>query len=157
MKKLILILFTLTFFYSCKKDKEETTPNNDIINRGLVTFKIDGKNKSFSIANSYNNGLLSMGDSENELITFFFPEPTIFPTTYSMNTEDMIIAGYIINNKQYSATNGLLGLGQLGSLTISITKYKDLKISGTFEFTGINENNEEVAITDGIFTDIPGL
>ena len=157
MKKLILILITLTFFYSCKKDKEETTPNNEATNRGLVTFKIDGENKSFSIANSYNSGLLSLGNTEDELITFFFPEPTIYPTTYNMNTEDMIIAGYVINDKQYTATNGVLGFGQSGSLSITVTKYDNLKISGIFEFTGLNENNDEVVITDGIFTDIPGF
>lgn len=157
MKKLILILITITSLIACKKNNEETTPSNSISNRGNVTFNIDGNNKSFSYGNSYNNGLLSLGDSENEFITFFFPEPTIFPTTYNMNSEDMIIAAYSLNDIEYSATNGILGLGKIGSLNITITDIIDSKISGAFEFTALNENNEEVIITEGIFTDIPGL
>lgn len=157
MKKLILILISITSLIACKKDKDETSPSNNISTRGNVTFKIDGNNKSFSYASSYNSGLLSLGDSENEFITFFFPEPSVFPTTYNMNSEDMIIAAYSLNDNEFSATNGILGLGKKGSLSITITNYQDTKISGTFEFTGLNENNEEVIITEGIFTDIPDL
>lgn len=152
MKKFIL-LFVLSFFlFSCGDDA--SIPE---LPRGKATCKIDGVAKEFIVANSFNNGVLALGNSPNELVSLFFPTPTTFPVTFNMNTEDLITASYVLNGKMYHSTNGVSGIGAKGSFTITVTKYSDSKISGTFELTAIGDDNTEVVITDGVFTNIPDL
>lgn len=153
MKKNILLFAFLSILYSCNKDDDTILSHS----RGKATFEIGSIEKIFTKLNSFNNGVLVLGNTEDEFVSLFFPKPTTIPTTYDMDTQDIITASYIVNGKTYNATNGIAGIGKKGSLIIEITDYNDSKISGTFEVTAITENNEQIIITQGIFNDIPEL
>lgn len=151
MKKLFLFFVLLSFLSSCSKDDDPT------LSRGEATFKIGSVEKVFTKANSFNNGVLALGNTTDEFVTLFFPTPSTFPKTYDMDTEDIITASYLVDGKTYNATNGILGVGEKGSLIIKITDYSNSKISGTFQFTAISDDNEEIIITNGVFNKIPDL
>ena len=152
MKKTILLCLLLSLLYSCKKDE-----NPEVLTRGKATFKIGTVEKVYTKANSFNNGVLALGDSTDELVSMFFPIPTDFPTTYDMDTKDIVTASYVVNGKNYDATNGILGIGQKGSLLIKISASSDAKISGTFQFTAFGADDEQITITEGVFEEIPDL
>jgi len=153
----ILLVTTVvsTLLISCSNDDDAAAAVAQSLSK--TTFKIGSVEKIFTEANSFNNGVLSLGNDENELIGLFFPIPSTFPKTYNMDTEDTLIATYTVGGKEYTATNGISGTGQKGSLRISITAYSDSRISGTFQFTAITEDNEEIIIKDGVFDKIPDL
>ncbi len=157
MIKKIQVLFLMsiaaTLLISCSNDDDAAVA----IALGQASFKIGDTEKVFTKANAFNDGVLSLGNDENEFLSLFFPVPSTFPTTYNMDTEDILIATYTVGGKQYTATNGISGIGQKGSLRIEITAYSDSKITGTFQFTAINDNNEEIMITDGVFEKIPEI
>jgi len=157
MNKVIILLFaiSLSLFSSCKKD--EVVPPTPTLTQGKATFKVGSVEKMFTKANSFNSGILALGNTSDEVVSLSFPIPTTFPTTYDMTATEMISASYILNGTIYNATNGISGIGAQGDLLITIEKYTNANISGTFEFTAINGNNEQVVITQGVFTDIPDL
>jgi len=157
MNKVIILLFaiSLSLFSACKK--EEVAPPTPTLTQGKATFRIASAEKTFTKANSFNSGILALGNSSDEIVSLSFPVPTTFPTTYDMTATEMITASYILNGTIYNATNGISGIGAQGDLLITIEKYTSAKISGTFEFTALNSNNEQVVITQGVFTDIPDL
>ncbi|TLX75963.1 hypothetical protein E9993_07025 [Labilibacter sediminis] len=152
MRKLISVLFISICLISCSKDD-----NPIILARGKATCNVGSAGKVFTLANSFNNRILALGNSTDELVSLSFPIPSTFPTTYNMDTEDMVTASYVVDGKVYNATNGLSGVGSIGSLTIQITKYSNSKISGTFQFTAISDSEEQISITQGVFSDIPDL
>ncbi len=143
---LFAIMMASTLLVSCNK-----------IFLGKGTCKIGSVEKEFTKANSFNKGVLALSNGDDEFVSFFFPIPTTFPTTYDMNTRKIITVDCSVNGKQYSATNGALGFGRQGSFTIKITKYSNSRISGTFQFTAINDDHEQIVIKDGIFNEIPDL
>ena len=152
MKKLIFLCLLSSLFFACSKDENTTSST-----RGKATFKIGTEEKIFTKANSFNNGILALGDSTDEMISLFFPIPTNFPTTYDMDTEDILTASYVIDKKKYDATNGIVGIGKKGAIMIKITDYSNSKISGTFKFTAVGDDNSEITITEGLFEKIPAL
>lgn len=74
-----------------------------------------------------------------------------------MDTEDILTASYVIDKKKYDATNGIVGIGKKGAIMIKITDYSNSKISGTFKFTAVGDDNSEITITEGLFEKIPAL
>ncbi|WP_109436353.1 MULTISPECIES: DUF6252 family protein [Aquimarina] len=152
MKKFLLLFVIVSVLSSCSKDDDSSA-----ISFGRATLKIGSVEKVFTQANSFNNGVLTLGNTEEEIAGLFFPIPTTFPITYDMDTEDIITGHYIIGGKRYNATNGNLGIGKMGSLTITITAYSNSKISGTFEFIAISDDGEEIRVQQGVFDEIPDL
>lgn len=158
MRNLILIAITLLLTYSCSKDD-----NNDLVlKRGKASFKLNNVEKTFTKQNSFNSGVLGLGDQTIERISLFFPKPTEtteFPITFNMDKKGIITAAYIINEKTYRATNGVNGIGKKGNIEITVTSYKNSKISGTFKLTLVNkdDSSDSVVITEGVFKDIPSL
>ena len=155
MKKLLLLLFIAVTIISCTKD------DKDPISGNKATCSIDNVAKTFTLANSYFDGLISFGNDTTEVVGFTFlpsPLPTTLPVTFNSNTDTTIIAVYTKNDKSYGAMN--LGGGiKLGSYELTISKNNDSKISGTFQMTVINIDNsaDSLIISNGVFTDIPLL
>jgi hypothetical protein len=155
MKK---VIFTIIFIVLVSCSKKSAIDN---LNRGKATFKINNAVKDFTQLNSFNNGVLTLGNTKEEVISLYFPVPTTsLPITYNTQTSGSLIsAAYIFNAKDYISTNGIIPAASIGSLEIIITTYANSKISGTFSFTGINKDNatKKIIITEGVFTDIPDL
>lgn len=60
--------------------------------------------------------------------------------------------------KKYNATDRVVGIGKKGSLMIKITDYSNSKISATFRFTAVtDDDNDEITIKEGVFEKIPDL
>jgi hypothetical protein len=155
MKKEIFIIAFIVLI-SCNKKI-----GVDGLNRGKATFKINNTVKNFTQLNSFNKGILALGNTKEEFISLSFPIPNhSLPVTYNTQTRSSLIsATYVYKTKNYISTNGLLANTSIGSLEITITKYEGFKISGTFSFTGVDKDDatKKVIITDGVFTDIPNF
>lgn len=151
MKHFFYLFVFLAFISSCRKDDDPT------VTRGKATFEIGSAKKVFTKANSFNNGVLALGNTTDEVVTLFFPIPSTFPTTYDMDSEEIVSAAYLVDGITYNATNGILGVGQKGAIIITITDYSSAKISGTFQFTALSDDNEEISITNDVFDKIPDL
>ena len=150
MKKLFFLLLTVCLVVACSK-------KDSLLTQGKATFKINNISKEFIKVNSFNKGVLTLGNTKQELISISFPVPSTFPRTYTIESNELVIAAYTLNSKTYSATSGILGVGRKGALSITVTKYEDGKISGTFSFTAIADDATEIKITNGVFTNIPDL
>ena len=161
MKKLILPILSLLSltFYSCSDD--DAVVDGITLDRGSVTFTLDGASKNFTLLNSFTiddtdtTVLLGFGDSEDEILSFGFTTPTSFPATPS---GDNLGGGYIIGDDYYLASNS--EIFQAGSVALTVTSYTNEVMTGTFSMTAIlfaedGSTADSVAITDGIFTNIP--
>jgi len=154
MKKGIFIIVFIILGACSKKES---------IERGKATFKINNTVKTFTQLNSFNNGILALGNTKKEFISLSFPMPTTstkLPITYNTQTRGSLISATYVNNaKKYISTNGLVATASIGTLEITIAKYADSKISGTFSFTGVDKDDitKKVIITNGVFADIPGF
>lgn len=154
MKNLLLLLIITATLFSCSKD-------DDPISSSKVTCSVDNVAKTFTLANSYSDEMLSFGNDTTEVVGFTLlpsPLPTTLPVTFNSSTDTTIIAVYTINDKSYGAMN--LGLGlKIGSFELTITKNNDSKLSGTFIMTAVNTSNsaDSVIIKNGVFTDVEML
>ncbi|MBT5507325.1 MAG: hypothetical protein HOK17_09335, partial [Flammeovirgaceae bacterium] len=111
MKKLILpilALLSLTF-YSCSD--EDAVVDGITLDRGSVTFTLDGESKNFTLLNSFTiddtdtTVLLAFGDSDAETLGFVFDLPTSFPSELG----DEAIGTYSVDDLSYGAISGLVG------------------------------------------------
>ena len=157
MKKLILpilVLLSLTF-YSCSD--EDAVVEGITLDRGSVTFTLDGESKNFTLLNSFTiddtdtTVLLAFGDSDAETLGFVFDLPTSFPSELG----DETIGTYSVDDLSYGAISGLVG-----SIELNISSYENDVMSGTFSMTGIKTSEDiagrdSVIVTNGIFTNIP--
>ena len=157
MKKLILpilVLLSLTF-YSCSD--EDAVVDGITLDRGSVTFTLDGESKNFTLLNSFTiddkdtTVLLAFGDSDAETLGFVFDLPTSFPSELG----DEAIGTYSVDDLSYGAISGLVG-----SIELNISSYENDVMSGTFSMTGIKTSEDiagrdSVIVTNGIFTNIP--
>ncbi|MCT4672299.1 MAG: DUF6252 family protein [Prolixibacteraceae bacterium] len=159
MKKLLFVLCTVLLISSCSK--KENNDQTDPL-RGVATFTVNNVDKSFTKANNFNEGVLALANSKEEMIALFFPKPTdktTFPITYNLDSEDLVTATYTLGEKTYNATNGVLGIGKIGQLEITVTSYDGTRISGTFMLTLVNKDKSDdvIKITKGKFEKIPNL
>ena len=157
MKKLILpilVLLSLTF-YSCSD--EDAVVDGITLDRGSVTFTLDGESKNFTLLNSFTiddtdtTVLLAFGDSDAETLGIVFDLPTSFPSELG----DEAIGTYSVDDLSYGAISGLVG-----SIELNISSYENDVMSGTFSMTGIKTSEDiagrdSVIVTNGIFTNIP--
>ena len=157
MKKLILpilVLLSLTF-YSCSD--EDAVVDGITLDRGSVTFTLDGESKNFTLLNSFTiddtdtTVLLAFGDSDAETLGFVFDLPTSFPSELG----DEAIGTYSVDDLSYGAISGLVG-----SIELNISSYENDVMSGTFSMIGIKTSEDiagrdSVIVTNGIFTNIP--
>ena len=157
MKKLILpilVLLSLTF-YSCSD--EDAVVDGITLDRGSVTFTLDGESKNFTLLNSFTiddtdtTVLLAFGDSDSETLGFVFDLPTSFPSELG----DEAIGTYSVDDLSYGAISGLVG-----SIELNISSYENDVMSGTFSMIGIKTSEDiagrdSVSVTNGIFTNIP--
>ena len=157
MKKLILpilVLLSLTF-YSCSD--EDAVVDGITLDRGSVTFTLDGESKNFTLLNSFTiddtdtTVLLAFGDSDSEILGFVFDLPTSFPSELG----DEAIGTYSVDDLSYGAISGLVG-----SIELNISSYENDVMSGTFSMIGIKTSEDiagrdSVIVTNGIFTNIP--
>lgn len=155
MKNLLLLLFIAATIISCNKDDDNPFLGSK------ATCSIDNVAKTFTLANSYIDGIITMGNDTTEIVGFSLlptPLPTTLPVTFNSISDTEIIAFYSVNGKSYGATNMGVGLS-IGSYELTITENKDSKISGTFRMTVINTENtaDSAVISNGVFTDIPYL
>ena len=157
MKKLILPLLALLFltFYSCSDG--DAIVDGIILDRGSVTFTLDGESKNFTLLNSFTiddtdtTVLLAFGDSDAETLGIVFDLPTSFPSELG----DEAIGTYSVDELSYGAISGLVG-----SIELNISSYENDVMSGTFSMTGIKTSEDiagrdSVIVTNGIFTNIP--
>jgi len=157
MKKLILPILALLFltFYSCSDD--DAIVDVIILDRGSVTFTLDGESKNFTLLNSFTiddtdtTVLLAFGDSDAETLGIVFDLPTSFPSELG----DEAIGTYSVDELSYGAISGLVG-----SIELNISSYENDVMSGTFSMTGIKTSEDiagrdSVIVTNGIFTNIP--
>jgi len=159
MKKLILPILALLFltFYSCSDD--DAIVDGIILDRGSVTFTLDGESKNFTLLNSFTiddtdtTVLLAFGDSDAETLGIVFDLPTSFPSELG----DEAIGTYSVDELSYGAISGLVG-----SIELNISSYENDVMSGTFSMTGIKTSEDAAArdsviVTNGIFENIPTL
>ena len=150
----ILVLLSLTF-YSCSD--EDAVVEGITLDRGSVTFTLDGESKNFTLLNSFtiddtdSTVLLAFGDSDTETLGFVFDLPTSFPSELG----DEAIGTYSVDELSYGAISGLVGFMEL-----NISSYENDVMSGTFSMTGIKTSEDiagrdSVIATNGIFTNIP--
>ena len=150
----ILVLLSLTF-YSCTD--EGAVVEGITLDRGSVTFTLDGESKNFTLLNSFtiddtdSTVLLAFGDSDTETLGFVFDLPTSFPSELG----DEAIGTYSVDELSYGAISGLVGFMEL-----NISSYENDVMSGTFSMTGIKTSEDAAArdsviATNGIFTNIP--
>lgn len=157
MKKLILPILALLFltFYSCSDG--DAIVDGIILDRGSVTFTLDGESKNFTLLNSFTiddtdtTVLLAFGDSDAETLGIVFDLPTSFPSELG----DEAIGTYSVDELSYGAISGLVG-----SIELNISSYENDVMSGTFSMTGIKTSEDiagrdSVIVTNGIFTNIP--
>ena len=157
MKKIILPILALLFltFYSCSD--EDAVVGGITLDRGSVTFTLDGESKNFTLLNSFTiddtdtTVLLVFGDSDAETLGFVFDLPASFPSELG----DEAIGTYSVDELSYGAISGLLG-----SIELNISSYENDVMSGTFSMTGIKTSediagSDSVMVTNGIFTNIP--
>jgi hypothetical protein len=123
-------------------------------------FKVDFDDDTY-LANSaeahIGNGLLTInGRRDNEEFELILHQST--EGTYQLGIADIggntNIASYLPDtnlNESWVSTSD--GNELMGEVTISEIDYSNLKISGTFSFTGLN-NNVTKAFTNGIFINI---
>ena len=92
MKK---VIFTIIFIVLVSCSKKSAIDN---LNRGKATFKINNAVKDFTQLNSFNNGVLTLGNTKEEVVSLFFPVPTTsLPITYNTQTSGSLIsATYIL-------------------------------------------------------------
>ena len=157
MKKLILSILVLLSlaFYSCSD--EDAVVDGITLDRGSVTFTLDGESKNFTLLNSFTiddtdtTVLLVFGDSDAETLGFVFDLPASFPSELG----DEAIGTYSVDELSYGAISGLVG-----SIELNISSYENDVMSGTFSMTGIKTSEDiagrdSVIVTNGIFTNIP--
>ncbi len=157
MKKLILSILVLLSlaFYSCSD--EDAVVDGITLDRGSVTFTLDGESKNFTLLNSFTiddtdtTVLLAFGDSDAETLGFVFDLPMSFPSELG----DEAIGTYSVDDLSYGAISGLVG-----SIELKISIYENDVMSGTFSMTGIKTSEDiagrdSVIVTNGIFTNIP--
>ncbi len=137
---------------ACKKDENDDDNGGSVTGGGSMTLKYDGNDFSATLAvqavNS--NGVINVTGSDGNarqasLVLFGASGPgtytigAAFPQnlctwTEGTNTTQTYTASFVI-----------------GSGTVTVTELTDSKIKGTFEFTGVNTNQETRTITDGSF------
>ena len=148
------MLLFLTFF-SCSD--EDSVVGGITLDRGSVTFTLDGESKNFTLLNSFTiddtdtTVLLAFGDSDAETLGFVFDLPASFPSELG----DEAIGTYSVDDLSYGAISGLVG-----SIELNISSYENDVMSGTFSMTGIKTSEDiagrdSVMVTNGIFTNIP--
>lgn len=163
----ICIIITIVFsINSCKKEKENITDNtqptptknfkakvNDTLFQADVSYMyLTNPSNSYSITintqdeyDIWRNWSLQFfsDDTGTFLFTTNFPTPGVAKASYSVGPSGNII--------HYNAING----------SVKVTKIDTVnkKISGTFSFTGADENNisNTISITEGSFTDVTEL
>ncbi|MFD0864045.1 DUF6252 family protein [Sungkyunkwania multivorans] len=124
-------------------------------------FQVDFDNETFlsidAEAHIGNGQLTITGKRENEEFVIILYETT--EGTYQLGTTDadgnMNTASYFpdsASNESWVSVND--GNEIMGEITVSEINYTNLSISGTFNFTGVN-NNETKSFTNGVFINIP--
>jgi len=148
---------------SCTELSDQILERIDDLNNCELNsfFKADFDNDTYlarSAEAHIGNGQLTItGRRDNEEFKFILNETT--EGTYQLGLSDtqgnINTASYFpditYNESWVTMSNGLEPLGQI---TISEINYSELKISGTFNFTGLN-SNETKTFTNGVFIDIP--
>ncbi len=161
----ILVLLSLTF-YSCSD--EDAVVEGITLDRGSVTFTLDGESKNFTLLNSFtiddtdSTVLLAFGDSDAETLSFFFDFAScsfksLFTGCWPSELGDEAIGTYSVDELSYGAISGLVG-----SIELNISSYENDVMSGTFSMTGIKTSEDAAArdsviVTNGIFENIPTL
>lgn len=166
---LTLISFTVLFFSSCKKEKNEQDSSS------YISFKLDGKQKTFTakavalkahISDFNTIGFSAYQDTSSTermyLQIIQKPDADITARTYidpGPDSEDLVVLGaYLpdsrISNKAYSA--GLQEDDSTPRFQITIASINDKTITGTFTGT-FHEGDSDgpaapSAITDGKFS-----
>ncbi|BAO76534.1 DUF6252 family protein [Winogradskyella sp. PG-2] len=135
---------------------------NDLNNCEFSSFfQVDFDNDTYlslSAEAHIGNGKLTItGRRDNEDFQIILHQTT--EGTYQLGTEgfggNINTASYfpdVTSNESWVSVSD--GNEIMGEVTVSYINYSDLRISGTFNFTGTN-NNETKAFTNGIFINIP--
>ena len=150
----LLALLSLTF-YSCSDD--DAAINGITLDRGSVTFTLDGESKNFTLLNSFtiddtdSTVFLAFANSDTETLGFVFDLPTSFPSEVG----DEATGTYSLDELSYGAISGLVG-----SVELNISSYENDVMSGTFSMTGVQTSEDAAAadsviVTNGIFENIP--
>ena len=150
----LLALLSLTF-YSCSDD--DAAINGITLDRGSVTFTLDGESKNFTLLNSFtiddtdSTVFLAFANSDTETLGFVFDLPTSFPSEVG----DEATGTYSLDELSYGAISGLVG-----SVELNISSYENDVMSGTFSTTGVQTSEDAAAadsviVTNGIFENIP--
>ena len=130
---------------SCGKDNDETLdPEGDIFKA-----KIEGKQfNSDNVTGTQVFGIIMIGatfgaDAETFDLTLIATDEG----TYSFDTQSDVAGFYVPSALSSTEQFG----AYTGSLTIEKHDAAKKRISGVFEFDGINADNETIQITDGFF------
>lgn len=127
-------------FY-CKIDGKKFIPQNDDNFGGVSPLRVNFNKTSGSLwINAINSG---------KSITLYikFPNQVISTGTFRLESNSKPNIGIYAPNYAYSDTRYNSESGN-----ITITKFTDSKINGTFEFTGIDSlSNKKSTITEGKF------
>jgi hypothetical protein len=160
----LLVLFTALTFTSCDTEPVDSelvgnnpdtenpnNPNNPNNPAGPAVFKVDFDNQTYT-ANStvatVGNGLTSIGgfrNNENEVVGIIIPAITSGTYTTAIMTYDPT------NEGENVFTNMLTGTS---TVTITINAANQT-LSGTFSFTGTNNDGVTKSFTNGVFQNIP--
>jgi hypothetical protein len=168
MKKLILLLFVLSLFSgtSCNNDDDNSSQNpiNQLppeTQTGANTFGFLVNGEPINVTNTsqqtaiYQGGILQIGggidNSETDIsVSIILENPLSINTNYSLTNFPVHTAKFrkrmgIINcNYNYEDTYE-------GNITLTNIDTVNFIVSGTFEFSTLTDNCEDVSITNGRF------
>ena len=150
--KAIVLLLALAIFSlsACKKDdnEDDNGPDNTF---GTVSLKVDGNDwTSDFVISVYEEGLLTVTSSTNDGRACGIIVEATQPGTYEVgpgNSENFLswaVGDGTVNTYAASSSGG--------SGTVTITELNNNRAKGTFEFTGVNFDQETKTITNGSFT-----
>lgn len=180
MKKIIILLITVTLFAGCKKDEPVTpvtttpTTTNNQTQSFTINYELDGvPHVSVIHSSSIISGQMSLGGFDNTdasiatAVILRVENPSV--SSYSLGDT----ANYVTNNLNisllipnapgqagsyfYSNMTGTILGNNNAQITITELDYTNKIVSGTFNARVVyNYDTTEVhEITNGVFTDVP--
>ncbi|WP_099712763.1 DUF6252 family protein [Flavobacterium sp. 9] len=153
MKKYYYLLITIFLLASCEEDVKFNTPAFQGL-KGNVFWRA----QNYSAQAKASGGIVIEGGLGVDAVSLKLPSST--PKTYILGVDNITTASYL-NRLSSMAPQFTTGTNK-GSGQIVITEFNNQTntVSGTFRFTAVNANTEDlenptVTFTEGVFYKVP--
>ena len=166
-KTFLLIFMALAVFAlstSCSDDDNDSNVTDNENNSGQLSFTVDGEEKSFdasalhiiTVDNEPNSTAINLDNAGETTLQIIFRGSPGDLVSYDVSNESdengfiIISIGYKSPNETFTYFNE----GDNASGQFDVTEYTESLLSGNFNATLVNANDQTITLDDGSFTDL---